>query len=233
MVLLIAELLRNLFFLLDKLLRLSLLLVELRLQIAHLFLQLQVELLLALELLLEDLLRRVVVHADASRVRIATFTILICICVVIVVVVRRIEQLLVEIFLFVVELCHLFDLSLKVVQLGNISLQHLHQVLQTIVLLIESVDVLLERLGLLCLDLLQLLRLFEHLFLLGELRLKSFDAFSTLCHRAAHFLQAGVVLLDHLLELLVRELRHVVQIESDLLGLARLRCLLRTALHTR
>ena len=93
-------------------------------------------------------------------------------------------------------------------------------------------DVLLERLGLLRLDLLQLLRLLKDLLLFGKLRFKSGNPFSFLAHSCAHFLEARIVLLDDLLELFVRKFIHGVQTEGYLLRCARVLLLLLRRLRT-
>ena len=87
-------------------------------------------------------------------------------------------------------------------------------------------DVLLERLGLLRLDLLQLLRLLKDLLLFGKLRFKSGNPFIFLAHSCAHFLEARIVLLDDLLELFVRKFIHGVQTEGYLLRCTRVLLLL-------
>ena len=85
---------------------------------------------------------------------------------------------------------------------------------------------LLERLGLLRLDLLQLLRLLKNLLLFGKLRFESGNPFIFLAHSSAHFLEALIVLLDDLLELFMRKFTHGVQTEGHLLRRPRVLLLL-------
>jgi len=60
-----------------------------------------------------------------------------------------------------------------------------------------------------------------HLFVsLGNMLLETADFLSLLGEGSPHFLKAGIVLADHLLQLFRREVVHSVQIEGDLLRLS-------------
>ena len=137
----------------------------------------------------------------------------------------RVEQLVIEIFLFLVEPLHLFDLIFKVVKLGHISFQDADQVLQTLVLLIEGVHMLLQSLALLVLHLKHLVCLIKLLLRFRQLLLELLDLLCLFLISPAHLLQSSVILFDNLLELFMRKLIHTGQTERDLFcgpGLSRL-----------
>ena len=74
---------------------------------------------------------------------------------------------MVEVFLFVIEAGHLLDLRFEIVKFGNVGLQDLHKVFQAIVLLVEGMHMLFKSFRLFSLNFLQLLGLFQELFLFG------------------------------------------------------------------
>ena len=109
-------------------------------------------------------------------------------------------------------------------------LEDFHQVGQALVFLVESRNVLFERLVLLGLHLVQLLLLLHLLHQLCVLLLKVRQLLILLLHGGLVSLQASIILLDHLLQLFVGELVHGVQTEGDLLRRRLLTVVLRRTL---